>query len=173
MAKLVTADLPRAYTWRASDDEPELEYGPGKVQIPLLLAERLKARQHIEGWAEYSGDEPQPAPMPDRILPGQELAPDFPAREYLFMAGHTTYGHVVELNRDQLLALPGIGEAKADAIIAERAKAIIRMPVSETEAQPITIARSVEEPPTRRGVRRAPGADVSEAAETTEDSHGA
>lgn len=143
MAKLVTATLNRAYTWKEDADSPEKSYGPGMVQIPLELAERLKRRRAIDDWAEYNGDSPQSAEMPERIPPSMELAPDFPAREYLFMAGHTTYGHVIELSREQLMAIPGIGESKADQIIAARAKALVRMPQRADPDEPVTRQVSV------------------------------
>jgi hypothetical protein len=136
MTTLVTANLPRAYTWQPNADEPEVTYGPGRVQIPVALAEKLKAKRHIEDYSEESSAPASAA----HVVRSQELAPDFPAREYLFMAGHTTYGHVAELSREQLLALPNIGNAKADAIL-EAVKAA-DLP-TDVNAEPTTIRRNV------------------------------
>jgi hypothetical protein len=136
MTNLVTANLPRAYTWQPNADEPEVTYGPGRVQIPVALAEKLKAKRHIEDYGEESRAPTNAA----HVVRSQELAPDFPAREYLFMAGHTTYGHVAELSREQLLALPNIGNAKADAIL-EAIKAA-DLP-ADVNAEPTTIRRNV------------------------------
>jgi hypothetical protein len=156
MLKLVTVTLPRAYTYRATADTPELTYGPGTVQVPLALAEKLKVSRHIDDFQEFDGEAPRSTVAAERIVPSQELAPDFPAREYLFMAGHTTYDHVADLSREDLLALPNIGEAKADAIL-EAIKAV-DLPES-ADAQPTTIRRSVEpaqtDTPRRSNVRRA------------------
>jgi hypothetical protein len=124
MSEKVYVTLPRTVSYREEESAPELAYGPGRAQVPLPLAESLKEWGIISEWSETAPTTPDTDP----IKPSDELATDFPGREYLYMNGYTSYGQVAELNKDDLIALPGIGEATADKILAAMATAEKRMP---------------------------------------------
>lgn len=124
MSEQVYVELPRIVSYRLSEDAPELSYGPGRAHIPLPLAESLKEWGIISEWSDSAPTTPDTTP----IKPSDELAADFPGREYLYMAGYTSYGQVAELDKEELDALPGIGEATADKIVAAMTEAEKRMP---------------------------------------------
>ena len=134
MTQEVYVTLPRSVSYRLSEDAPELAYGPGRAQIPLPLAESLKEWGIINEWSQTAPAEPDTSP----IKPSDELASDFPGREYLYMAGYTSYGQVAELDLDDLVALPGIGIATAEKIVTAMLAAQERMPkaASAEEGEP-------------------------------------
>lgn len=124
MSEKVHVTLPRTVSYAEEEGAPELVYGPGRAQIPLALAKSLKEWGIISAWSETAPTTPDKTP----IKPSDELAADFPGREYLYMDGYTSYGQVAELNKDDLIALPGIGKATADKILETMAEAEKRMP---------------------------------------------
>lgn len=114
MAKMVSVHLNRGYSYRTSDeDRAGTVYGPGQVDVPQAMAENLKTAGKIDGWEEATG-----ATTPSDVTATSELPADFPGRDALNKAGHTTYGHVAQLSRKDLIALPTIGEKLADQILA-------------------------------------------------------
>lgn len=118
----VLVELPRQVSWRASEDAPELAYGPGRVLVPQELADLLQERGLIT-WQDAEGKAPTWEQV-EVLSPNAELASDFPAREYLFMAGHYTYKSVAELTEEQIADLRGVGESRTKQIA--EAQAIIR-----------------------------------------------
>lgn len=123
MSEKVYVTLPRTVSY-AEEGAPELTYGPGRAHIPLPLAASLKEWGIISEWSTSAPTAPDTLP----IKPSDELAADFPGREYLYMAGYTSYGQVAEMDKEELEALPGIGEATADKILAAMDAAKKRMP---------------------------------------------
>jgi hypothetical protein len=123
MSEKVYVTLPRTVSY-AEEGSPELAYGPGRAHIPMALAESLKEWGMISEWSTSEPTTPDTA----TIKPSDELAAGFPGREYLYMSGYTSYGQVAELDKDELIALPGIGAATADKILAAMAEAEKRMP---------------------------------------------
>lgn len=115
--------LARQVSFREKEDEPELSYGPGLVMVPQPLADSLKEWGMIEGVAK--GTISDEWVSSERLLPSTELPASFPSREYLYMAGQYTYGNVAELTPEAVVALPGIGEARAAKINA--AIEVVRM----------------------------------------------
>ena len=145
---LVTTWLDRAVSWSEGPGEPMLTYGPGQANVPAALAEHLQERGFNLKVIEYKPN--AGLIFAERVPESQELAPDFPFREYLFMSGDTTYGHVAELSRDQLLQLPGIGASRADQILAAMEQVRPKMPgqaqvVQSAPVQP-QVPQETEEP---------------------------
>jgi hypothetical protein len=138
MSEHVLANLPRSFTWRDKTDDPELQYGPGLEEIPLGLAQALKEMGFITEWKE--GAAASEWTTSKTLSPSTELAANFPSREYLYMAGHFTYGNVSELTSEQLDALPGIGPARLkaleDALKEVRKRLPAEAPPSEPESAP-------------------------------------
>lgn len=118
----VLVDLPRQFTWSAGEGAATQAYGPGRTLVPKPMADLLLEMGMIT-WMDENGKAPKWSDA-DRFTPSELLPPDFPAREYLFLAGHLTYKNVADLTEDQVVSLRGVGEARAKQIL--EAQAIVR-----------------------------------------------
>lgn len=127
MAKMVKADLTGSFGYRLPGGERKY-YGPGEgIEIPEGLARTLGVP-----WQEIvpEGAKEEPAEsVPEEAdelagltdkpgnPAGTPLPDSFPGRRYLLEAGLSTYEALAGLTQDDLVALKGIGEATAEAIL--------------------------------------------------------
>lgn len=103
--KMVKVDLKNSYGYRV--DGTRRYYGPGKgIMVPIGLAQTLGLSYEETPAAESSPVEAE-TPLP----------PSFPGRKHLVAAGYNTYASLSGHSRDDLVAIKGIGEATADAIL--------------------------------------------------------
>ena len=79
------------------------------------------------GWVEFDPtvkEAPAAAPPTEPVVPAflspepvSDLPEDFPGSQDLIDGGYATWESVVELTRDELIAVKGIGPKTADAIL--------------------------------------------------------
>lgn len=81
----------------------------------VAASESEAAQDRENGWVDFDPTTPS---VPAFLAPVEsDLPEDFPGREALVEAGFVTWESVVDLTRDELIAIKGIGPKKADAIL--------------------------------------------------------
>lgn len=81
----------------------------------VACSEVEAAHDRENGWVDY---DPAAPVVPAFLAPvGSDLPEDFPGREHLVAAGFSTWASVVELDREGLIAVKGIGPKTADEIL--------------------------------------------------------
>lgn len=110
--KMVKVDLKNSYGYRV--DGTRRYYGPGKgIMVPIGLAQTLGL-----SYEEIEAPAAEGAPVGDDPAgPETPLPAGFPGLKHLMAAGYTTYSSLSGHSRDDLVAIKGIGEATADAIL--------------------------------------------------------
>lgn len=116
--EMVKVNLTNSYGYRLPDGQRRY-YGPGHgILVPIGLArtlgldhERVDApqggKEAAAAAASETGSSTGLAPLPE----------GFPGRRYLVAAGYTTYESLSGQTQDDLVAIKGIGEATAEAIL--------------------------------------------------------
>lgn len=103
-AKTVRVRLRGTYRWGGD------KYGPGVVSVPQALADWLGATEEAEAPTQPSTPTTPPQTSSD-------LPESLPHRDLLTAGGLTSLEQVRGASREELIALKGIGEAKADQIL--------------------------------------------------------
>lgn len=97
----VHVELPKAYGWVHEGSKAATNYGPGNVSIPRAMAEGLVSEGVL---SEEVLTQTPPGGIPQ----------DFPGRDELVAAGHTTLNSVREI--EDLTEIDGIGKVTAEKI---------------------------------------------------------
>lgn len=91
-----------------------VDFDPAAPKVPNGVSD------HIHTLADVNGPTTPPV-VPDFLAPApvveSDLPEDFPGRKELIVAGYATWASVTDLDRAGLIALKGIGEKTADAIL--------------------------------------------------------
>jgi hypothetical protein len=87
----------------------------------VASTEAEAAHDRENGWEDFDptkGAAPVAPQVPSFLVPVEsDLPEDFPGRKELIAAGVAMWADVADLDRDGLIALKGIGEKTADAIL--------------------------------------------------------